>query len=525
MALATQCPHCHTTFRVASDQLKLRGGIVRCGTCQRIFDGSAHLIDLEALAARKAAEAAGTTAEAPSPGAPQPAQTPPAAELPAPDAPARPEPEAAEDANDSAPPVYTLDFDHTFDPFGILPKVEPALDAAPPQPDEAEAETEAATEAVEADRDALPPETGVQAEAELPAVADTQPEPPQEHVEPEPGPQANEDAAVPAPEAEPEPQPEPQPTPEPELQPVPAQAYAPAGRIEPSFDLPVDEELVAQPLPGHEPEPEPGHAAETDHAAAAEAPAAAPSQPAPLGRSLQTDIPPSALPLRASADIGAPLHPPHIGAPQAAARSARAKTAEARARRSKMTPTRIEPPRLRMPAESDEPEFVKRSRRQEQSGRLVRILMGAGAAILLLLLAAQLLLTFRNELAVRQPGMRPLLSGLCSVAGCRVGLPAQAENLVIDEGELATLGPDTYSLNTQLRNQGNLALAWPSIELELTDANNKPVLRRVFGPADYLPPGTPVAAGFGAHAEQPVRLNFALADLKPSGYHTFVFYP
>ena len=48
MALATQCPHCQTRFRVASDQLKLRGGIVRCGSCQRIFDGSAHLIELDA---------------------------------------------------------------------------------------------------------------------------------------------------------------------------------------------------------------------------------------------------------------------------------------------------------------------------------------------------------------------------------------------------------------------------------------------------------------------------------------------
>src|SRR5437016_2879754 len=57
MALATQCPHCNTTFRVASDQLKLRGGIVRCGACNEVFDGNASLIDLEALAARQAAGA------------------------------------------------------------------------------------------------------------------------------------------------------------------------------------------------------------------------------------------------------------------------------------------------------------------------------------------------------------------------------------------------------------------------------------------------------------------------------------
>ena len=68
MALATQCPHCHTTFRVASDQLKLRGGIVRCGACQSIFDGNAHLIDLEQLAASKARRAAsGARPPAPEP--------------------------------------------------------------------------------------------------------------------------------------------------------------------------------------------------------------------------------------------------------------------------------------------------------------------------------------------------------------------------------------------------------------------------------------------------------------------------
>jgi predicted Zn finger-like uncharacterized protein len=44
MALATQCPHCHTTFRVVHDQLKLRGGLVRCGSCKQIFNGIEHLL-------------------------------------------------------------------------------------------------------------------------------------------------------------------------------------------------------------------------------------------------------------------------------------------------------------------------------------------------------------------------------------------------------------------------------------------------------------------------------------------------
>lgn len=47
MALATQCPHCRTTFRVAHDQLKLRAGLVRCGACKQIFNGIENLLRLE----------------------------------------------------------------------------------------------------------------------------------------------------------------------------------------------------------------------------------------------------------------------------------------------------------------------------------------------------------------------------------------------------------------------------------------------------------------------------------------------
>jgi predicted Zn finger-like uncharacterized protein len=43
MALATRCPNCHALFRVVADQLKLRGGLVRCGACRHVFDAIASL--------------------------------------------------------------------------------------------------------------------------------------------------------------------------------------------------------------------------------------------------------------------------------------------------------------------------------------------------------------------------------------------------------------------------------------------------------------------------------------------------
>ncbi len=47
MVLATRCPNCGTSFRVVPDQLKLRGGWVRCGVCSTTFDSNNSLTEVE----------------------------------------------------------------------------------------------------------------------------------------------------------------------------------------------------------------------------------------------------------------------------------------------------------------------------------------------------------------------------------------------------------------------------------------------------------------------------------------------
>jgi predicted Zn finger-like uncharacterized protein len=47
MALATRCPQCGALFRVGADQLKSRGGLVRCGSCQHVFNAIGRLDYLE----------------------------------------------------------------------------------------------------------------------------------------------------------------------------------------------------------------------------------------------------------------------------------------------------------------------------------------------------------------------------------------------------------------------------------------------------------------------------------------------
>ena len=48
--MITQCPSCHTHFRVHAEQLAARAGQVRCGKCNRIFDALEYLIEAAAQA-------------------------------------------------------------------------------------------------------------------------------------------------------------------------------------------------------------------------------------------------------------------------------------------------------------------------------------------------------------------------------------------------------------------------------------------------------------------------------------------
>lgn len=173
----------------------------------------------------------------------------------------------------------------------------------------------------------------------------------------------------------------------------------------------------------------------------------------------------------------------------------------------------------------DEPEFVKRGRAREAGGRTRTQLFAGGCVLLVVLFAVQFFASSRDVLAARYPALRPLAASLCAAFDCRVKLPTQIDTLSIETGELQTLGDGAFTYATLLRNQGALVQAWPSLELTLHDANDKPLVRRVFTPQEYLPTGARPATGFAAHTEQAVKLSFQLSQLKPSGYHIAIFYP
>jgi predicted Zn finger-like uncharacterized protein len=147
--------------------------------------------------------------------------------------------------------------------------------------------------------------------------------------------------------------------------------------------------------------------------------------------------------------------------------------------------------------------------------------------VFLLVLLAQAAYFFRVELAARLPGLKPALITYCSLLGCQVTLPKDADLMSIDSSDLEA-DPDhanVITLTATLHNHAPYAQAYPNLELTLNDINDKPVARRTFRPTEYLPKGIDEKSGLAGSRELNVRVNLDTADLKPSGYRLLLFYP
>jgi predicted Zn finger-like uncharacterized protein len=149
------------------------------------------------------------------------------------------------------------------------------------------------------------------------------------------------------------------------------------------------------------------------------------------------------------------------------------------------------------------------------------------AAVLALVLVGQGVFHFRGELAIRVPSLRPVLETFSRAVDGPLPLPRHAERVSIEASDLQTdmARGRLLVLNTTLRNKAPYGQAYPSLELSLTDTQDRVIARRVFSPQDYLPAEAAVLPAFQPNADVAVRLWLEAGDLGAAGYRLFVFYP
>jgi predicted Zn finger-like uncharacterized protein len=158
-----------------------------------------------------------------------------------------------------------------------------------------------------------------------------------------------------------------------------------------------------------------------------------------------------------------------------------------------------------------------------------RILWALGAVAALLVLAAQVVLHFRTEIAVLVPEARAPLAAACERLGCELRLPRRPELMAIESSDLQadSRRESVIMLNAVLRNRAPFPQEYPALELALTDERDEPVVRRVLMPADYL--GAEAAArlaqGIAPGADASLRVAFDASRVRAVGYRVYLFYP
>lgn len=520
MALATQCPFCQTVFRVAGDQLKLRGGLVRCGKCNEVFDGGSHLYP-------------------PAPGAWPTLPTLPTLPTPASTAaPASPAFSAIAAARaNAAAPHYGEPPAPALPDAATLADIEAAWDLPPSDeidaPDQggnkADADAEAGA-ALMIEDDDVPellemPDAGAATEAGAASGEGNQDRASDNRNRPFAGLPLQPSAA-------------PHDTLDPRNTGTGIRYRTPPAPSTPTSHQPTEVDFDSGFRIGADetdPETEASAFPDTSNASgASEASGTAWEQGHDIASDDQRFI---------EDDPADDRREPGTGAdPEVDSRTSAAAVFDASAEDGNLG---------YQPVEADymvhQLGFVQQAQRQERWRRIRRVALIAASIVLLLGAIMQGIYIGRNRIAAAIPSTRPLLEAACVRLQCSVGLQRQIDQLSIEANDLQASAPGQPALTLQLllRNRSDMAQVWPHIELTLNDNDEKPLIRKVFAPDDYLratlgaasasasaSATTNVAAwsilrdkGMAPNSEQPVKLSFVLPQAIASGYRVYLFYP
>lgn len=156
-----------------------------------------------------------------------------------------------------------------------------------------------------------------------------------------------------------------------------------------------------------------------------------------------------------------------------------------------------------------------------------RALYGAALVLLVAALGAQVLFEYRDALAAHVPFTRPVLQAACGIAGCAVGPLRDAAALSIDASDLQAdpAHRGLLKLTATIRNRASYAIAWPYLELTLTDASDRVVARRAFAPDQYAGSIARPEVGIPGNGEDAVMLFLDASETSQAGYRLYLFYP
>ena len=146
--------------------------------------------------------------------------------------------------------------------------------------------------------------------------------------------------------------------------------------------------------------------------------------------------------------------------------------------------------------------------------------------LLITLAVLQSIYFLRTKIAAEYPQFKPYLAQACSYLQCTIDLPKNAELFSIDDSDMqeSEQYAKVIDFSSLLINNANYIQAYPNIELTLTDTDDRPVVRRLIKPGEYLKTGANMAAGMSSKDEVRVKLAINVSDLSVAGYRVLLAY-
>lgn len=141
--------------------------------------------------------------------------------------------------------------------------------------------------------------------------------------------------------------------------------------------------------------------------------------------------------------------------------------------------------------------------------------------VLVALLLAQTIYFYRGELAAHYRPLKPLVAALCRTLACDVPLPQRPKLVNIEASDMQSSDParpGVIRLTATLRNHADFDLAYPALDLVLTNTRDHTLARRIFAPREYLDPAHAPESGLPAKAEITIRLDLDTGDLGAAGF-------
>jgi predicted Zn finger-like uncharacterized protein len=145
----------------------------------------------------------------------------------------------------------------------------------------------------------------------------------------------------------------------------------------------------------------------------------------------------------------------------------------------------------------------------------------AGSVLMTFALAGQAAYLYRGDIAANYRGIKPVVVKVCELLQCDVPLPQRPRLINIEASDLQSvdpLRPGVIQLTATLRNRADYDLAYPALDLVLTNTKEHTLARRIFLPREYLEKSRDVNAGFPGNAEITIRLDLDTGELGAAGF-------